>query len=114
MCRLMDRDRLPERPVVMRFDISDDRRKHYWVLVQRPEPEVCVKPPGFDEDMVLSTSTEWLTRWHTGEISLDAARDRGAIRVDGPPGLIRQIERWGGRSAFAGVRRTGEAVTAGK
>ncbi len=103
MCRLMDRDRLPARPVVMRFEIADDHHKRYWVLVQRPEPEVCLKPPGFEEDLVVSTDAEWLTRWHMGEISLDAARDRGVIRVDGSPSLVREIDRWGGLSAFAGV-----------
>jgi DNA-binding HxlR family transcriptional regulator len=111
-CRLMDRDRLPERPVVMRFEIADDQHKRYWVIVQRPEPEVCLKPPGFEEDLVVFTDSEWLTRWHTGDISLDAARDRGVIRVEGAPSLIREIDRWGGVSAFAGVPKA-EAAAAG-
>jgi hypothetical protein len=40
------------------------------VLVQRPEPEVCVKPPGFDEDVVVRTDADWLARWALGEVSL--------------------------------------------
>jgi hypothetical protein len=37
-------------------------QRRFWVLVHRPEPEVCVKPPGFDEDLVVTTEPE-LSTW---------------------------------------------------
>jgi len=103
MCRLIDRERLPERPVVIRFEIPDFAKKRLWVLVQRPEPEVCIKPPSSAEDLVFTASSEWLVKWHAGHIQLRDARRQGLITVDGPPALVRDMESWGGLSSFAHV-----------
>jgi hypothetical protein len=34
---------------------ADKRR--FWLLVQEPEPEVCVKHPGHDEDLVVTADS---------------------------------------------------------
>ena len=60
---------------MFRFDVKDDRR--YWLLLQRPAPEICFKPPGYDEDLVLVTTSEWLTKWHVGRLSLGDALHAG-------------------------------------
>ena len=52
LCKLADREDLPCRRLVIRFEIGDCRQRRFWVVVQRPASEVCVKPPGFDEDLV--------------------------------------------------------------
>ncbi|HEY1330218.1 MAG TPA: helix-turn-helix domain-containing protein [Actinomycetota bacterium] len=109
MCRLMERDRLPERPVLIRFEIPDDARKRLWVLVQRPEPEVCRRPPALDEDLVVTASSEWLVKWHMGRISLREARRRGFVTVEGPASVVRALESWGGLSTYADVPSVGAA-----
>jgi DNA-binding HxlR family transcriptional regulator len=107
MCRLMERDRLPDHPVVIRFDIPDHAKRRFWVVVQRPEPEVCLKPPGAQEDLVITMNAEWLTKWHMGRITLADARDCGLIEIEGPRSVLRDLERWGGLSAFADVTPVG-------
>src|SRR3954468_3481804 len=37
-------DDVPGPRLVIRFAISDDRRRHFWVLLAPPDSEVCVKP----------------------------------------------------------------------
>jgi hypothetical protein len=80
---------------VIRFDVADDSRHRYWVVLDPPESEVCVKPPGFDEDLVVSTTSEWLAKWHMGRVSLgDAMHDR-VMDVSGPPQLVRALASLG-------------------
>ncbi len=103
MCRLMQRNgQVPADRTVLRFDLADGNRPHFWVVLERPTAEVCVKPPGFDVDAVVATSSEWLALWHMGRIPLGAAIRRGLIRVDGPRTLVRALTTWG-LSRFADV-----------
>jgi hypothetical protein len=73
--------------------------------VQPPVPEVCLKPPGYDEDLVITTQTEWLAKWHMGDISLGQAMHAGVITIEGSRRLVREFSKWGGISHFASVRR---------
>ena len=102
LCRQAEPDALPARRVVIRFDISDGPRRRFWVLLEPPESEVCVKPPGFDEDLVVQTSSEWLAKWHMGRISLGQAMHDGLMRVEGPPDLVRTLATLG-LSKFSAV-----------
>jgi DNA-binding HxlR family transcriptional regulator len=104
--RLVDRTVLPQRRVVVRFDLTDNSRPNrYWVLLARQECEVCVQHPGIDDDLIVTTDSRWLVRWHTGAVSLASARRAGGIRIDGPRTLVRAFGSWGGLSPFAGIAR---------
>jgi DNA-binding HxlR family transcriptional regulator len=102
LCRQVDPAGLPPRRLVIRFEIPDDRRRRFWVVLAPRESEVCVKPPGFDEDLVVSTRSEWLAKWHMGRISLGQAMHEGVMAVEGPPELVRTLATLG-LSRFAGV-----------
>ncbi len=107
--RLIDRERLPEPRVVVRFDLHDDpggdrRHSRYWLVLTRDEAEVCVTPPGFPEDLVVTTDTQWLTKWHMGWVSLGQAQRAGHLRLEGTRRMDQAFRQWGGRSPFAGVR----------
>ncbi|MDP8927397.1 MAG: helix-turn-helix transcriptional regulator [Actinomycetota bacterium] len=105
MAKLMDADKLPKQRVVIRFDIPDlpKPKQHFWLLVQRPEPEVCIKNPGFTEDIVVTATSEWLAKWHMGWLPLSEAQRQGGIRVDGPAELVRRLPTWAVLSHFANV-----------
>jgi DNA-binding HxlR family transcriptional regulator len=104
MSRLVDRDQLPQDRVVIRFDLTElQRNNRFWVVLQRDHAEVCLKNPGFPESVVVTTTSEWLAKWHMGWISMPQARAQGLIRVEGPPALARAIGTWG-LSAFRGIR----------
>jgi DNA-binding HxlR family transcriptional regulator len=104
MCRCMPGDELPDPRMVVRFDLSDGSPARFWVIAQRPQPEVCVKPPGFEEDLVVRTDSASLAKWQLGWVSLGSAQRHGLIEVDGPVHLQRKLARWAARHQFADIR----------
>jgi DNA-binding HxlR family transcriptional regulator len=112
MCRLIDKDQLPDTRVVVRFELRDAPRQRFWVLIQKPAPEVCIKPPGFEEDLIVTSDCEWLAKWHMGRLTLGQAMHHGVITVHGPRPLIRALAtRWAGLSKFANVAPVVRAET---
>jgi len=99
----IDRSKLPKRRVVVRFDIKDRPKDHFWLVLEPDEVELCVKPPGFDEDVVVTTDLHVLTRVHMGRLSMADALREGSWTVDGPRDLVRAFPTWGGISPFADV-----------
>jgi DNA-binding HxlR family transcriptional regulator len=104
ICRLASPESLPRQRRTVRFELIGRKRERYWVVFQRPEAEVCLKPPGFDEDLVVTTTAEWLTKWHAGLISWQEALRRDLIRLEGVPAVAHALPRWAPLSAFARVR----------
>lgn len=99
----MDTKKFPRQRVVVRFDLRDAPEQKYWLLIQRPAPELCRRHPGFEEDVVVTTETAWLTKWHIGRISLREAQRKGIIQIDGSPAHARAFARCGGQSPFAAI-----------
>jgi DNA-binding HxlR family transcriptional regulator len=91
LCKTVPPDELPAARIVIRFDLRDGPHRRFWLLLERPRAEVCAQPPGFDDDVVVETTQEGLTRWYVGEIPLG-----GAIKARGPRPLVRKLASWGG------------------
>lgn len=104
LCRTIDVEQLHEERMVVRFDLTDGRWPRLWIVAQKPEAELCARDPGFDDDVVMTTSSDWLTKWHTGKISLGGAMSSGTMQVEGRRSAVREVATWGGRSAFAHVK----------
>lgn len=103
LCTALSHRELPEQRIVVRFDIFDSEEKHFWLVVQRPKPELCIKFPGYAEDLIVSTTSEWLSKWHTGQLRLGQAIHARVITVTGSRALIHTLAGWGGLSRFAHV-----------
>jgi DNA-binding HxlR family transcriptional regulator len=99
-------DRLPQPRIVVRFDLTDRRDERYWLLLQKPEAELCIKSPGYDEDLVVTTDSQTLTLVHMGRLKPAEAERLGKWSIEGLPALIRGLPTWGGfHSTFAGTAR---------
>lgn len=103
LCRGLSAGALPAERVTVRFELPAMPRsqRRFWVLVQPPEPEVCVKPPGFEEDLVVTTEADWLARWVLGQVTLGQGMHARRVVVDGRRELVRALARWGAQSAAA-------------
>jgi hypothetical protein len=103
LCRGLGCLPLPDRRVTVRFDPRGVPRnqRRFWVLVHQPEPEVCVKPPGFDEDLVIATDPDWLARWALGQTSLGGGMKARRVEAAGPRELVRNLVRWAEQAARA-------------
>ena len=88
--KLVDVDRLPERTVVVRFDVRDD---HYWLILRRPHPELCTRGLGYVEDLVASTDAACLVDIHLTRTTYADAVRSGRLTVAGPAGLAREACR---------------------
>ena len=96
--------RVPVRRVVVRFDLTDRPKDRFWLLLSRREAEICIKFPGFDEDLVIRTDCEALTLVHMGRLSIAAATQSGRWEMEGARALVRAFPTWGGLSHYADVR----------
>jgi hypothetical protein len=103
MCRGIGYLPLPDRPVTIRFELRNTARtpRRYWLLVRSAEPEVCVRPPGFEDDLVVTTDPDWLVRWVLGQTSLGHGMKARRVEVDGPRHLVRTLGVWGQQGAHA-------------
>ncbi|HEU4541971.1 MAG TPA: hypothetical protein VFR23_12665, partial [Jiangellaceae bacterium] len=92
---------LPDRRVVVRFELTDQPlgRRSIWLVVTPTDAEVCTKPPGFDEDLVVSTSAKTLTFWHTKQLAWTDALRSGEIRITGPRHLAQMLPTWNLRTS---------------
>ncbi|HUG83530.1 MAG TPA: FAD-binding protein, partial [Euzebya sp.] len=108
----LERDRLPAGRVVVRFDFPDQPapRRRLWLLVEHGDAEVCHKPPGFDEDLVvLVEDARSLALWHMGLLEWYDALRAGRIQVTGPRPLARALPTWNRRRRPAPQARLSDA-----
>ena len=90
----IDKGRLPHRRTVVQFDLAGRRARRLWLVLEPREVSVCLKPPGFDSDLILSADTSLLYQVWLGRIDYDVAVGRGEIVVEGPRDLVRALPGW--------------------
>jgi DNA-binding HxlR family transcriptional regulator len=112
--RRIDRARLPDRRVVVRFEFRafPPRCRGFrtcWLILERRGTDVCLKDPGFDVDLVVTADAAAMARVWTGAITFAQAVRSGGLRVDGPTALARAFPTWLLLSHFAHVERPARA-----
>jgi hypothetical protein len=88
------RDRLPARRVVVQFDFRGATADTMWLLLEPADSSVCLTPPGFEIDVVVTADLAALYRVWLGHLSLAAARRAELVRLEGPPALVRAFPTW--------------------
>ena len=106
--KLVDVDALPDRPVVVRFEMSDRPAESYWMLLRRPQPELCTKGTGYVEDIVARTDSACLIDIHLKRTTYRQAVRAGRLTLAGPPTLTRDLMSWIRPSPYADVVRSVE------
>jgi len=102
----LQRERLPDHRVVVRFEFSDQplSSRWFWMVFDGERSEVCRRDPGFEVDLVVEAESMALAEWHLGLAEWNDALRANRIRVAGPLRLARMLPTWNRRSAFAEVR----------
>jgi len=112
----LDRDRLPRRRVVVRFDYPtvSGPGSRGWLLIAHGDAEVCEKHPGGEEDLVVVVRDPVaFARWELGELRWSDALRRGGIVVEGSRALARALPTWTRRlDPFQRPSDAGQAPTA--
>lgn len=92
--RHVDLHELPAKRVVIRFELRGRNRRRFWLVLRTGEASLCPEHPGFPEDVYVTSTPASLYRLVVGQQSLNEAMDEGAVRVEGPPRLVRSLPRW--------------------
>ena len=86
---------------MVRFEFADrpDTERAIWLVVQPTDAEVCLKSPGYPDDLVVQTTIMTLAKWHTRQIEWADALRSGQIGVTGPHELARMLPTWNLRAS---------------
>ena len=99
--KLVDVDRIPTHTTVVRFELRDRPGAGYWLILRRPQPELCLRPSGYAEDIVCRTDSTTLIDLHLKRLGYVAAIRDGRVDLIGPRRLTRQFRSWFRNSPFA-------------
>jgi DNA-binding HxlR family transcriptional regulator len=113
MHRRVDAANAPSGRVVIQFDHLAPERLSLWLVFDRGEPSVCVQHPGFDADLLVTTSTPALAEVFQGLDTWAGAVASGRITLDGQPRLVRAMPSWFLWSPFAEDTRVRAAALSG-
>jgi hypothetical protein len=108
-------ERLPGERVVARFDFRGFPAGYrgyrtLWLVLERPDVDLCLKDPGFEADLVVAADLKTLARVWLGDTSFDAALRSRSVSIQGPRKWAQAFPGWLLLSGFAGVERPPRAL----
>ena len=103
-------ERLPLQRVVVLFAFRGLPKqwrtlRYFWLILQRSDIDLCLKPPGYEVDLEVDADLAALTKVWMGDVRLSEAMRSGLVRLKGPGPLVRAFPGWLALSPFAGVER---------
>lgn len=96
---------LPTDRVVVRFAFRGTQAP-MWLVLERPEPSVCLIDPGFDVDLEVDADLAVFYRVWLGRSDFREALAARDIVIDGSPVLVRAFPSWLQLSPLAPVVRS--------
>jgi len=103
--KLVNADMLPDRTVVVRFELTDRPGDRYWMLLRKPIPELCTRGTGYVEDIIARTDAACLIDIHLRRISFSQAQQAGRLLLEGPRQLTDAFMTWLRPSPYAAADR---------
>jgi len=102
--RMILKDALPDERVVVlvRFRQYEDRA--YWLVLQRPEVDLCLFDPGYEVNLEIEAKVEALAHVCLGHVPLLQAIRDGGVEVHGAPHHRNALSSWLGVTRFASNR----------
>jgi DNA-binding HxlR family transcriptional regulator len=101
MHRRIDEGQLPATRVVVEFVHTAPTPTRIWMVLDRGEASVCLHHPGFEPDLVVTSTTPALAEVFAGLATWTGALASGAVTIEGPPTLARRFPKWFLWSPFA-------------
>jgi DNA-binding HxlR family transcriptional regulator len=95
-------ENLPPQRVVIQFRFRRLRaHAYYWLVLERPQVDLCFTDPGFDVDLFVDAEVEALTQIYLAHLTVAAAVRGGEITLTGPPEYRRAFASWIGVTPYA-------------
>jgi len=98
---------MPAGQTVIQIIFADAQANHrnFWLVHRQGKVDVCLKPPGFDVDVVVRTSVRVLAEVWRGIRLIKEEISAGRIRLEGKPALCRSLPGWLLLSVYAPIER---------
>lgn len=93
---------LPPHRTVVQFDFGSSCKHPFWFVMEKQQASVCVTDPGFDIDLVVTTTLSVFYQVWLGRIALKSAVSAGDIIIEGSPTLEKSFGKWFLWSPMAG------------
>jgi len=102
MRRSIQADKLPGGEAVLKFKFLDiEDNPDWWIVVDGPEIDICIKDPGKDVDVYFTTSVNTMSHVWLGDKNYKEAIKNEELLVVGPKALTRNITSWLNCSPFS-------------
>ncbi len=113
--RCVDPTPLPQdKRTVVQFDLGGvvAKKSRWWLVFDRGEVDLCLKPPGHDVDLHVRCHIRSLVDVWMGKADLKQSVRAQALELEGPRALVRSFDDWFQLSVFARLARA-RAASAG-
>ncbi len=103
MRRSLDLSALPPRRCTIQFLYRElpTSQQQWWLVVDGGKVDLCNFDPGYELDLLVSSSLRSMTAIWMGLTTVKHETDSGSLEVSGDPALGRAMQKWLGLSAFA-------------
>jgi len=108
--KLVDVEALPAGTTTIRVRLADQPTKGYWMILRRPQAELCSRGVGLVEDLLCDTDSRTLVDLHLRRITYPHAVNTGRLRFEGSLTLQRSFVHWFRASPFADYLPTSPAA----
>ena len=81
---------------VVEFQLQDvpSNRRFYWLVFEADDVDVCVKNPGHEVDLWVTSSIRTLVELWLGHVRLSGAIGNESIRLDGDTKEVATFSTW--------------------
>jgi DNA-binding HxlR family transcriptional regulator len=99
-------DHIPRQRVLVQFDFRRAPQRSYWLLIDRRDVSVCLRPPGFEVDVILTADLVMFYQVWLGRVPLAQAIRKNYVYLEGAPADVRGFGQWFTWSPMADTVRT--------
>jgi DNA-binding HxlR family transcriptional regulator len=94
-------ENLPPHRVVVHFRFRRLPAHAYWLVLERPQVDLCFTDPGFGIDLFVDAEVKALTQIYLAHLTVAAALRRGELTLSGPLEYRRAFTSWIGVTPYA-------------
>ncbi len=107
MRRNLNPDPLPPRRCTIQFQYPElsEAQRNWWLVVEAGTVDLCGFDPGFEVDLLVTSSLRTMTAIWMGISPLRQEVNAGRVQLDGDPAVGRAMQQWLKLSTFAPVER---------
>jgi DNA-binding HxlR family transcriptional regulator len=107
MRRNLNPQPLPPRRCTIQFQYPEveEARRNWWLVVDGGQVDLCQRDPGFEIDLLVTSSLRSMTAVWMGLAGLRGEVEAGRVSLDGDRAVARAMQSWLGLSTFATEQR---------